>query len=355
MFVPISIAIKNYTSSFDFSASTRSASISATTPSSSNIPGTVPSTSVLLTPLSPDKASTEGQWKKKKGPAPPRPIPPKRQVKKIPRKAVNQELKDIESKEIELEGQGVILEEQIRELMVKSDAERTEAGLEISNDRDSLGVEVEDAIIQLFDLVNEKNDLFRRQTLLLYMKREQKLEEEHANLEHQIRVLMAKPDALRTNEDKIQEEKLISRLISVVTQRNEVVDCLEMDRLRALEEDESIETHMEEYAAIKPSENADEKTSKKKKKKKEKKKKRKDKSYDADKDVDTKEFPNTIASGASSTNTTPKSSPLKFKAAFSASTLGPSSLAVDKEKAKKLKKKIFNSLKPVSSNKNPKT
>merc|ERR1711936_1505961 len=133
---------------------------SATTPSSSNIPGTVPSTSVLLTPLSPDKASTEGQWKKKKGPAPPRPIPPKRQVKKIPRKAVNQELKDIESKQIELEGQGVILEEQIRELMVKSDAERTEAGLEISNDRDSLGVEVEDAIIQLFDLVNEKNDLF---------------------------------------------------------------------------------------------------------------------------------------------------------------------------------------------------
>merc|ERR1712001_263058 len=174
VFVPISIAIANYTSSFDFSASTRSASISATTPSSSNIPGAVSTTSIVLTPLSPDKASTEGQWKKKKGPAPPRPIPPKRQVKKIPRKAVNQELKDIESKQIELEGQGVILEEQIRELMVKSDAERTEAGLEISNDRDSLGLEVEDG--------------------------------------------------------------------------------LEMDRLRALEEDESIETHVEEYAAIKPSE-----------------------------------------------------------------------------------------------------
>merc|ERR1712020_120530 len=239
-----------------------------TTPSSSNIPGSVPSTSVVLTPLSPDKASTEGQWKKKKGPAPPRPIPPKRQVKKIPRKAVNQELKDIESKQIELEKQGLVLEEQIRELMLKSDTERTEAGLEISNDRDSLGVEVEDAIIQLFDLVNEKNDLFRRQTLLLYMKREQKLEEEHADVEHQIRILMAKPDPLKTPEDKTREDRLISRLVSVVTQRNEVVDCLEMDRIRALEEDESIEIHMEEYAAIKPSENADEKTSKKKKKKK---------------------------------------------------------------------------------------
>ena len=50
----------------------------------------------VLTPLSPDKATTEGQWKRKKGPAPPRPIPQKRQVKKLPRKAVNTELHDIE-------------------------------------------------------------------------------------------------------------------------------------------------------------------------------------------------------------------------------------------------------------------
>ena len=88
--------------------------------------------------------------------------------------------------------------------------------------------------------------------------------------------------------------------------------------------------------------------SKKKKKKKEKKKKRKDKSYDADKDVDTKEFPNAGASDASSASGTPKSSPAKFKA-FSSGTLSASPLAVDKEKAKKLKKKILSSLKPVSS------
>ena len=50
---------------------------------------------VKLTPLSPDKANLDGKWKKKKGPAPPRPIPPKRQVKKLPRKSVNNELMDI--------------------------------------------------------------------------------------------------------------------------------------------------------------------------------------------------------------------------------------------------------------------
>ena len=53
---------------------------------------------VKLTPLSPDKSSMDGQWKKKKGPAPPRPIPPKRQVKKLPRKAVNNELLEIGKK-----------------------------------------------------------------------------------------------------------------------------------------------------------------------------------------------------------------------------------------------------------------
>ena len=141
--------------------------------------------SIVLTPMSPDKAQLEGKWKKKKGPAPPRPIPPKRQVKKLPRKAVNTELHDIEVKQQELERQGVELEKSIREVCAKSDAERTEAGLD-NNDRDSLGPEAEDLIMQLFELVNEKNDLFRRQTELMYMKREHRLEEEHADIEHQV-------------------------------------------------------------------------------------------------------------------------------------------------------------------------
>jgi hypothetical protein len=71
------------------------------------------------------------------------------------------------------------------------------------------------------------------------------------------------------------------RLMEIVAQRNEIVDCLEMDRLRELEEDESIEVHMGEFAAVRPPE-GEEKT-KKKKKEKEKKKKKKDKVHDDDK------------------------------------------------------------------------
>ena len=75
---------------------------------------------------------------------------------------------------------------------------------------------------------------------------------------------MAKPDALRTDDDKVLEDKLIDRLMAIVTNRNEIVDCLEMDRLRELEEDESIEIHLGEYAAIKPPD--EEEMAKKKKK-----------------------------------------------------------------------------------------
>ncbi len=264
-----------------------------------------------LTPLSPNKATSEGQWKKKKGPAPPRPIPQKRQVKKLPRKAVNTELYDIEIKQQELERQGVKLEKTIRELCERNDRERAERGLD-SNDRDSLGPEVEDLIVQLFDLVNEKNDLFRRQTELMYMKRDHRLEEEHADIEHQVRMLMARPDSQRTDDDKVREERLIARLMEVVAQRNEIVDCLEMDRLREIEEDESFEMHMGEYAAVKPNGET-------KKKKEKKRKKNKKKEFDADKDIDTSEIP----------EASPKSSPKK----------------VDKEKTKKFKKKLLSSLK----------
>jgi hypothetical protein len=146
-------------------------------------------------------------------------------VKKLHRKVINQELEDIEVKQNELERQGVKLEKTIREICDKNDAEE-------GADRDSLGPEAEDLIIQLFDLVNEKNELFRRQTELIYMKKENRLEEQHADLEYQIRVLMAKPEAQRTEEDRAREEKLIARLVQVVGLRNEIVDCLEMDRLR---------------------------------------------------------------------------------------------------------------------------
>ena len=224
-----------------------------------------------------DKAD-EGQWRRKKGPAPPRPLPPKRSVKKLARKAINQELFDIEVKQVGLEKQGVKLEKSIREICATNDAVE-------GADRDSLGPEAEDLIIQLFDLVNEKNELFRRQTELIYMKKENRLEELHADLEYQIRVLMNKPESQRTDDDKASEERLIAKLVEVVSQRNFIVDCLEMDRRRELDEDTAIEDHMSSYAAVKPEEKPQIALMKILKRRKKKKKNK-----DDEKDVDTSEM-----------------------------------------------------------------
>lgn len=48
-------------------------------------------------------------------------------------------------------------------------------------------------------------DIFRR--------RQHNLEEEHAELEYQIRVLMARPEHTKTDSEKAREEELIQRLV----------------------------------------------------------------------------------------------------------------------------------------------
>jgi len=238
---------------------------------------------------------SHGQWKRKKGPAPPRPLPQKRQLRKLPVKMIQQELEDIEVKQLELERQGVALEQNIRSI---SDPDDT-------GDRSSSSIEVEEQILQLFDLVNEKNELLRRQTELMYIRRQQRLEEEHAELEFQIRCLMEKPSGEKTDEDRLREEELIQRLVQVVHRRSEIVDCLEMDRRREVEEDQSIQQHLEVFnsrgatASVSPDSGTDGKPPKSKTLKmiqspiklikKDKEKKSKKKVKDADKDIDESE------------------------------------------------------------------
>lgn len=59
--------------------------------------------------------STYGIWKRKKGPAPSRPIPQKRTIKSLPISEIKRELEVIEIQQQGLEKQGVKLEQIIRE------------------------------------------------------------------------------------------------------------------------------------------------------------------------------------------------------------------------------------------------
>lgn len=73
---------------------------------------------------------------------------------------VRQELELIETQQRGLERQGVRLESQIRDHLEQLGREA---------DEESLPAEVEDQVLQLFELVNEKNELFRRQAELMYL------------------------------------------------------------------------------------------------------------------------------------------------------------------------------------------
>lgn len=103
--------------------------------------------------------STFGKWKRKKGPAPALPVPQRRNIKPLPTSAIRTELDSIEVQQQGLERQGVRLEQIIRE---KCEGPNVEINSQ-------LNLEVEDLVLQLFDIVNEKNELARRQGELMYL------------------------------------------------------------------------------------------------------------------------------------------------------------------------------------------
>lgn len=108
--------------------------------------------------------SSYGKWKRRKGPAPSLPIPPRKVLQMLPLEDIRHELEVIEVQQQGLEKQGVQLEKMIRE--------RCEGGENEMRPLDEFkpnSKEVEDLILQLFELVNEKNELFRRQAELMYL------------------------------------------------------------------------------------------------------------------------------------------------------------------------------------------
>lgn len=120
--------------------------------------------------------SIHGKWKRKKGPAPQCPIPQRRRIKPMPIEDIKQELLDIEIKQQELERQGVKLEKDIR---LKCNEGTCCCLHDLKHewvfvliffcDLDLNNVDVEEMVLQLFELVNEKNELFRKHAELMYL------------------------------------------------------------------------------------------------------------------------------------------------------------------------------------------
>ncbi|XP_044754118.1 MICAL-like protein 1 isoform X2 [Coccinella septempunctata] len=202
---------------------------------------------------------------------------PSNSTKKLTLKEIEHDLELVEVQMRGLEKNGVILEKIIRE---KSE-------IPGANPDDTLAPEVEDMILELFELVNEKCELFRKQTELNYLRRQNRLEKEQAEIENQLRCLMLQPDAHKTDSDKAKEEELLNKMLEIVERRNEIVDRLEYDRRREKEEDMSIRSHMSLYSMKRESGHSSSKKSNKRDKQKgDKNKKSKKSKGDVDKDID---------------------------------------------------------------------
>ena len=89
-------------------------------------------------------------------------------------------------------------------------------------DRPSL----ESVVNEFLELSRETCTLARRQEELMYQRTEHKLEQEHADLEFQIRSIDLIPDFKRTEEDAKRSRDLISRLVDVIDRRNDVVESM---------------------------------------------------------------------------------------------------------------------------------
>lgn len=99
----------------------------------------------------------------------------------------------------------------------------------------------DDLMVEWFSLISEKNDLVRQEADLVYISREQDLESDQDQIEFQLRYLMGLPDAAKSPEMKEEEEYLIKKKIELVEQRDLIVNSMDEDRLRYMEEDRDIE------------------------------------------------------------------------------------------------------------------
>uniref|UniRef100_A0A8D1GFL9 MICAL-like protein 1 n=1 Tax=Sus scrofa TaxID=9823 RepID=A0A8D1GFL9_PIG len=130
----------------------------------------------------------------------------------IPEEDIHGEVDTIERQLDALEHRGVLLEEKLR------------GGANEGRE--------DDMLVDWFRLIHEKHLLVRRESELIYVFKQQNLEQRQADVEYELRCLLNKPEKDWTEEDRGREKVLMQELVTLIEQRNAIVNCLDEDRQR---------------------------------------------------------------------------------------------------------------------------
>ncbi|XP_041634384.1 MICAL-like protein 2a [Cheilinus undulatus] len=146
----------------------------------------------------------------------------------IPVEQIERELDDIEMNLAQLEKEGVELEKKLRSCEEEGDGD----------------ILMDPLMVEWFSLIRKKQNFIRKESELVYIARTQELEQQQPGVEGELRRLLEKPDHLKSREELHREKLLMRRLMEIVDGRNAIVEGLDEDRRREVEEDQQLNEMM---------------------------------------------------------------------------------------------------------------
>ncbi|TNM96911.1 hypothetical protein fugu_015067 [Takifugu bimaculatus] len=146
----------------------------------------------------------------------------------VPAEQIERQLGEIETNVARLEKEGVALEKNLRSCEEEGDGD----------------ILMDPLMVDWFNLIRKKQMYIRKESELVYLARTQELEQQQPGVEGELRRLLEKPDHLKSREEQRQEERLMQRLVEIVDGRNAIVEGLDEDRLREVEEDQQLNEMM---------------------------------------------------------------------------------------------------------------